>query len=57
MITRENLTPSFSDAVEFITVPVRITFPDNTELWTTINPQLQDSYWWIYLFKKMKKGL
>jgi hypothetical protein len=46
-----------STPVEFITVPVRITFPDNTELWTTINPQLQDSYWWIYLFKKMKKGL
>ena len=27
--------------VEPITIPVRITFPDNTELWTTIDPTTQ----------------
>jgi len=27
-----------SKSVEPITTPVRITFPDNTELWTTIDP-------------------
>ena len=27
-----------SKPVEPITIPVRITFPDNTELWTTIDP-------------------
>jgi hypothetical protein len=36
-----NINPMPSKPVEPITIPVRITFPDNTELWTTIDPTTQ----------------